>query len=142
MAFTAVHGLQKQVEDMADNHPLKGTMEKQTLHGWPCGNATKMGGTVGFDPLIHAPELYAGRDPKWVHGGPSWLEALDWMRKDPANRVIEGVSNGGHDSQECWQRTFHLDKPIEWKTGEGKRWLNYYPAAKAEGGCLYNGNVP
>ena len=83
------------------------------MNGWPRTNATEV-----------------SRDKNWE-------QADAWMKQDKANRLVEGVGN--NHEQVCWERV-DKSKPFEWGYGNpgDKRWINFYPEARQQGGCLWS----
>lgn len=54
--------------------------------------------------------------------------------------MVEAVQEAWGQRQECWERSdwaqSDMSKPMSFKKGPGKRWLNYYPESQWPRGCL------
>lgn len=91
-------------------------LRKTEIFGWPSQNAKK------------------------VFTAKNWDHAHGWLQGDKANRVVEAVQEAWGQRQECWERSdwaqSDMSKPMSFKKGPGKRWLNYYPESQWPRGCL------
>ena len=82
------------------------SLSTRDINAWPSANATEVA--------------------RWD----SWEKANAWMKKDKANRLVEGLIENTKHKQVLWER---VDKtkytPLEFGRSGAQRWLNFYPEA-------------
>ena len=92
------------------------SLSTRDINAWPSANATEVA--------------------RWD----SWEKANAWMKKDKANRLVEGLIENTKHKQVLWER---VDKtkytPLEFGRSGAQRWLNFYPEATKSSSA---GSVP